>query len=68
VPLRSDYVFRGDASKPVMAQIRYRSKPTQAHIEGNTLVFTEPVWAVAAGQSAVIYQDDLLVGGGIIQT
>ena len=77
--------FRGDASQPVMAQIRYRSKPTEARLTSNSasgptsnsasgptsnsasvLTFTDPVWAVTPGQSAVIYQDDLLVGGGII--
>ena len=63
--------FRGDSSQPVLAQIRYRSLPTAAHLTTNdqrqtTLRFDEPVWAVTPGQSAVMYQDDLLVGGGII--
>ena len=65
-----DYFFKGDSSQSVMAQIRYRSQPTEArltsHSEG-VLTFTEPVWAVTPGQSVVIYQDDLLVGGGIIE-
>ena len=59
--------FRGDSSQPVMAQIRYRSLPTEARYFDGILTFSEPVWAVTPGQSAVIYQDDLLVGGGIIQ-
>lgn len=60
-------IFRGDVNKPVMAQIRYRSKPSLARYEKGKLTFDEPVWAVTPGQSAVMYQDDLLVGGGLIE-
>ena len=59
--------FLGDATQPVYAQIRYRSQPTEAQYAESKLLFREPVWAVTPGQSAVIYQDELLVGGGIIQ-
>ncbi len=64
--------FRGDTSQPVLAQIRYRSQATPAQVqahEGDRLAlhFDAPVWAVTPGQSAVIYQDDLLVGGGFIE-
>ena len=59
--------FRGDNSQSVMAQIRYRSLPTEARYEDGLLTFEEPVWAVTPGQSAVIYQGDLLVGGGLIE-
>lgn len=66
VSLRDGF-FRGDASRPVRAQIRYRSQPAEAVFDGERLSFSSPVWAAAPGQSAVIYQDDLLVGGGIIR-
>ena len=59
--------FKGAEDEPVMAQIRYRSHPTEAMLKDRTLCFTEPVWAVAAGQSAIMYQNDFLVGGGIIE-
>ena len=58
--------FRGDSSQSVFAQIRYRSQPSEARYSDGLLTFSEPVWAVTPGQSAVIYQDDILVGGGII--
>ena len=66
VPVKGGF-FRGDASRPVMAQIRYRSLPTEAQYNNGLLTFAQPVWAVTPGQSAVIYQDDLLVGGGFIE-
>lgn len=61
--------WRGLSDQPVMAQIRYRSQPTRAVYlpDKSQLLFDEPVWAVTPGQSAVIYQDDMLVGGGLIQ-
>jgi tRNA-specific 2-thiouridylase len=31
------------------------------------LVFDEPQWAPASGQSAVFYKDDVVIGGGIIR-
>ncbi len=67
VHLGRHFYFRGKEDTPVMAQIRYRSRPTEAMLNNHTLRFSEPVWAVAAGQSAIMYQDDYLVGGGIIE-
>lgn len=70
--------FRGEIENNILAQIRYRSQPSEAQLVASPLEaapsasslrlhFTEPVWAVTPGQSCVIYQGDLLVGGGIIQ-
>jgi tRNA-specific 2-thiouridylase len=55
----------------VMAQTRYRQQPVPANLrlvgeDSFELVFDEPVFAVTVGQSAVIYQQDHLLGGGVI--
>ena len=50
------------------AKVRYRSQAVPVKkIDGNCIEFATPVWGVTPGQSVVIYQDDLVVGGGIIQ-
>ncbi|MBQ6602948.1 MAG: tRNA 2-thiouridine(34) synthase MnmA [Eubacterium sp.] len=54
------------------AKIRYRHKeqPATAFPEGEDkvkILFDEPVRAVTAGQAAVIYDGDTVLGGGVIQ-
>ena len=55
------------SSSPIMAKVRYRSQavPVQT-IDGDCLIFAAPVWGITPGQSVVLYQDDLVIGGGII--
>ena len=64
-------------ASPLTAKIRYRSQAVEVKQietlpgkEGSdelcTLHFASPVWGVTPGQSLVLYQDDLVVGGGII--
>lgn len=55
----------------VTAKLRYRHKEETATvrmIDENTaeVVFEKPQRAAAKGQSAVFYQDDIVIGGGII--
>ena len=57
----------------VLAQVRYRQKPvgatiTEFSLEHRTLRvrFDEPVFSVTPGQSLVLYDGDLVLGGGII--
>lgn len=54
----------------VQARIRYRSAAAEATVslDGDSLElrFDEPVWGVTPGQSLVLYQDGLVVGGGLI--
>jgi tRNA-specific 2-thiouridylase len=54
------------------ARIRYRHRETEATVtplgEDRVYVkFREPQLAVTPGQAAVFYQDDIVVGGGIIE-
>jgi tRNA-specific 2-thiouridylase len=56
----------------VLAQVRYRQAPVPAKLELTSpttfrLRFSEPVFAVTVGQSAVFYDGDRLLGGGVIQ-
>jgi tRNA-specific 2-thiouridylase len=56
-----------------MLKIRYnfRETPAEVEITGKStanIMFTEPQIAVTPGQSAVFYNDDILIGGGIIKS
>lgn len=56
----------------IMVKIRYRAKSVPAmlsQVESGIykLVFDEPQRAIASGQSAVIYNKEEMLGGGIIQ-
>ena len=62
-----------DIEKPIKAntKIRYSSKEVSStiyKIDNNTVkvVFDEPVRGATPGQSAVFYDDDIVVGGGKI--
>jgi len=52
-------------------QVRYRAPALEAHVaecgrEGIELKLVEPAWAVAPGQSGVLYDCDRVLGGGLI--
>lgn len=55
----------------VEIRIRYRSQPVQATVQSYSnnsllLLTNTPVWGVTPGQSLVIYKNNMLLGGGII--
>lgn len=61
-----------DVPARVSAQTRYRQQAAPATIvsldnEGFELHFDEPMFAVTVGQSAVLYDGDRLLGGGVIR-
>ena len=54
------------------AKVRYRQSDQTCIVEryginGYIVRFTEPQRAITAGQSVVIYQDDICLGGGVIE-
>ena len=52
------------------AKLRYRSPSTPAAVEatrsGFRLHLDEPAYGVATGQAAVLYEDDAVVGAGLV--
>lgn len=53
------------------AKTRYRQQDAACQLSGSpgdafTLIFDTPQWAVTPGQSAVLYEGDVCLGGGII--
>ncbi len=60
-----------DVPKRVSAQIRYRQEPEPATLsfegDGFRLDFDDPQFGVTLGQSAVLYDQERLLGGGVIR-
>ena len=60
------------AWRPVLAQLRYRGAPVAAHLRVDgaeaALRFDDPVDNAAAGQAAVCYDGDQVLGGGTVET
>ncbi|HKY25161.1 MAG TPA: aminomethyltransferase beta-barrel domain-containing protein, partial [Gaiella sp.] len=55
----------------VEVKVRHRSEPVPARVTstetGFELALARPVEAVAPGQVAVLYEDDVVVGAGVIE-
>ncbi len=54
------------SDKNLKVRLRYRAPLVGCGLEGNVLHLDDPVRAVTAGQSAVFYDGDHCLGGGII--
>lgn len=62
-----DIIIRGehDLSK-LQARIRHRAPLVEAALEGNKLIFVDEQKSLTPGQSVVLYDGDICIGGGII--
>ena len=61
-----------DADRSLGAKTRYRQTDAACHYVGQeaerfSLAFDSPQWAVTPGQSAVLYDGEVCLGGGIIE-
>lgn len=67
-----DVVWRAsDATARCSAVLRYRARPLlcEARVEDGAIAVTldEPHEATAPGQSVVLYEDDAVIGGGVLE-
>jgi len=65
------YLDKLESEMKVKAKIRYRDKLEPALVipiseDRVKVIFDKHKWAITPGQSVVFYEDDILIGGGII--
>ena len=71
---RMNWVSIAEPNTPIrcQVQVRYRSRPIPVNViplENSRvkLVFDEPQFGITPGQAAVLYQGEMVLGGGIIE-
>jgi tRNA-specific 2-thiouridylase len=67
----TDLTSMVDTSKKFQCQVRYQQTPIEIKklaLENDKLIVetAEPLWAVAPGQSLVVYEGNQVVGGGVV--
>jgi tRNA-specific 2-thiouridylase len=55
------------ATGPVEVQYRAHGEPACGRIDGNAVVFEQPQYGLAPGQTAALYHGEEVLGGGIIE-
>jgi len=55
-----------DSSK-LKGMVRYRQKPQDCSFDKDSITFKKPVWIPSPGQSAVLIDGEVVLGGGIIK-
>lgn len=55
-----------DDGQKLQVRMRHRATLIDTELRGNKLILTEPQRAIAAGQSAVLYDGEVVLGGGIL--
>lgn len=55
-----------EPSKKYSARIRYQQPLQSCRIENDTVIFDEPQASASSGQSVVVYDGEVVVGGGVI--
>lgn len=55
-----------ETAKKYSARIRYQQPLQFCRVEGDTVIFDEPQVSISSGQSLVLYEGNICLGGGII--
>ena len=64
--IRNEVVFSKNSPKEILVRLRHRAPLVPAIFNGKTLEFKKEIKRPASGQSAVIYDGEICLGGGII--
>ncbi len=62
-----DVILRDKNPGHVQVRLRHRAPLIDADFDGKKLIFKEKIKRVASGQSAVIYDGEVCLGGGIVK-
>lgn len=65
--LRDVLLRQSECNKQVLVRLRHRAPLISAEFDGKTLRFTSEIKRPASGQSAVLYDGEICLGGGIIE-